>query len=124
VSGPLGKTSVSFEGNCLKNRGNDDLGMLVEHLPRKAQHPPAIRDQSVLSPSVRLEEIVIFLVQPAINLDCEFYMWERDVDVIAAALEKHGKVGLPTGEPCRPKNPVGEALGGRPGFVSRVDEQP
>ena len=97
--------------------------MLLKHLPGEAQDTPAIPDQSVLSPSVRLEEIVIFFVLPAINLDCEFDMRERDVDEMAAALEKHGKVGLPAGEPCRPKNPVGEALGGRPGFVSRVDEQ-
>jgi hypothetical protein len=46
--------------------------VLFEHPQGKAQHPPAIHDQSVLPRSVRFEEILILFVKPAINLNREF----------------------------------------------------
>ena len=73
----------------MNNRGDDDVGMLVEHRPGEAQYPPAVRDQPILPPSVRLEQILILLVPAAINLNCEFDAWECDVDVIQAAIEEH-----------------------------------
>jgi hypothetical protein len=56
----------------VQNRSHDNLRVLLEHPPGKAQHPPAIHDQSVLPRSVRFEEILILFVKPAINLNREF----------------------------------------------------
>jgi hypothetical protein len=84
--------------------------VLFEHLPGEAQYQPAIRDQHVLPPSVRFKEILILFVQPAINLDGKFEVWECDVDVVDAAFEEYGEVCLPTSEPCGAENAVSETL--------------
>jgi hypothetical protein len=107
---------------CLKDCGNDDVRVVSEHRG-EAQDQPAIRNERVLPPSIRFKEILILFVQPAVNLDGEFEVWEGDVDVVDAALEDHREVCPPTGESRTAQNPVCETLRGRPGFVPGVDEQ-
>ena len=97
---------------CGTDEPHDVVGVVDEHRVREPQHPPAGPDEGVLADTVLLEDVVIVLVEPAV-----------DLDEVLPARNPHLVVRLPAPDPMLPKEPVAAALGCRPGFVPRVSEQ-
>lgn len=112
------------------NRKNllDNAIQVVAHLGmEKAQHTPAVRDESVLALPVRLEGGLAAVILETVELDDDLRLLEHDVGAVASARHQAGDLGLDgritqSGAQC-----VGEALlrveGVAPGALRRLQAE-
>src|SRR5659263_386160 len=80
--------------------------MVHEHRVREPQHPPSCPYQGVLAETVLLEDVVIVLVEPAVDLNGQASMDKGDVDEVLPARDPDFVVRLPPQDPVLPKKPV------------------
>ena len=62
-------SSDVFSVKCVENRAEEDVGVVTQHRPGETQYPPAISNERVLAPAVRLEQVLVCLVKPSVNLN-------------------------------------------------------
>jgi hypothetical protein len=58
-----------FSVKSVENRAEEDVRVLTQHRQGETQKPPAISNERVLAPAVRLEQVLVCLEKPSVNLN-------------------------------------------------------
>jgi hypothetical protein len=95
-----------FSVERVEDRRDEGLRVIAQHRHCETQNPPARRDERVLPPTVGLEQILVRLVQPSIDLDCQLLLLEGDIDVEQLIVHAHWQIGLPAFDPSRTQQPM------------------
>ena len=94
------------------------VGTVPQHRPRETEDPPPFGHERILSPAIGLEQFLVRLVQPAVDLDRQFLLSERDVDVEQFAVDLDWQIGPPARNPSCPEQPVTQPFRSRPWLVT------